>query len=98
MLLGVRDTPPAGVRVERAPASPLAGAVLGYRGYHEPAPVPGDRWETPAGDVILVLGLGERFLAQRHPGEGRPTGFTSFVVGLHERPLHTRYQGLQVGV
>lgn len=98
MLLGVRDAPPAGVRIEGAPSGSLAGVVQGYRGYHEPASVPGDRWETPAGDVILVLGLGDPFLAQEHPQARRLTGFTSFVVGLHERPLHTRYEGVQFGV
>lgn len=98
MLLGVRDAPPAGMRVERAPGESLAGAVLGYRGYHELASVPCDRWETPAGEVILVLGLRDPFLAQKLPGAGRLVGFTSFVVGLHERPLHTRYEGLQSGV
>jgi AraC-like DNA-binding protein len=98
MLLGVRDAPLAGVRVERAPGELLAGAILGYRGYHELASVPCDRWETPAADVILVLGLGDPFLAQKHPGAGPLAGFTSFVVGLHERPLHTRYERLQSGV
>ncbi|MEU4221590.1 AraC family transcriptional regulator [Actinoplanes sp. NPDC026623] len=98
MLLGVRDAPPAGMRIERAPRGSLAGAVRGYRGYHEQAPVPRDRWETPAGDVILVLGMGDPFLAQAQPEAGRLMGFTSFVVGLHERPLHTRYEGVQFGV
>jgi len=98
MLLGVRDAPLTGMRIERAPAARSAAAVLGYRGYHERASVPSDRWETPAGEVILVLGLAEPFLAQERPGVGRPRSFTSFVVGLHERPLHTRYQGLQSGV
>jgi AraC-like DNA-binding protein len=98
MLLGVRDALPAGMRVERAPEGTLVGAVLGYRGYHELAAVPGDRWETPAGDVILVLGLGDSFLAQERPGVGRPVGFTSFVVGLHEHPLQTRYEGVQIGI
>jgi AraC-like DNA-binding protein len=98
MLLGVRDAPPAGLRFERAAGRHLAGAVLGYRAYHETAAAPRDRWETPSGDVILVLGLGDPFQAQRHPGAGDPTGFRSFVVGLHERPLHTRYAGVQIGV
>jgi AraC-like DNA-binding protein len=83
---------------ERAPGPHLAGAVLGYREYHETAPAPRDRWETPSGDVILVLGRGDGFQAQRQPGVGVPTGFRSFVVGLHERPLHTRYTGVQIGV
>jgi AraC-like DNA-binding protein len=98
MLLGVRDARPAGMRIERAASGSLAGAVQGYRGYHERAPVPRDRWETPSGDVILVLGMGDPFLAREHPDAGGLTGFTSFVVGLHERPLHTRYVGVQCGV
>ncbi len=98
MLLGVRDAPPAGVRVERIAAGPLDSALLGYRGYHESAPSPSDRWETPSGDVILVVGLADPFLAQELAGVGRPSPFASFVAGLHERPMHTRYQGLQVGV
>ncbi|BCJ39820.1 AraC family transcriptional regulator [Actinoplanes ianthinogenes] len=98
MLLGVRDAPLDGLRVEHRPAGPLAGAVLGYRGYRELASVARDRWETPAGDVILVLGLRDPFLAQQRPGIGPTTRFRSFVVGLHEQPLRTRYEGLQVGV
>lgn len=98
MLLGVRDAPLTGVRVERAWGGVLTGGVLGYRGYRELASRPCDRWETPAGDVILVFGLGDPFLAQERPGVGRPVGFTSFVVGLHEQPLHTRYEGVQFGV
>jgi AraC-like DNA-binding protein len=98
VLLGVRDAALSGLRVESAPARPLTGAVLGYRGYHEVASTPRDRWETPAGEVILVLGLGDPFLAQEQPGVGRPTRFTSFVVGLHERPIHTIYQNRQSGV
>jgi AraC-like DNA-binding protein len=98
MLLGVRDAPLTGARVEGAPAPPLTGAVLGYRGYREMASPPCERFETPAGEVILVLRLGDPFLAEQQPGMGEPTSFTSFIVGLHEGPIRTVYRGEQFGV
>jgi hypothetical protein len=95
--LDSQDGPAHGVRTVVVPGATGIG-IRGYLGYREDAPSPLDRWETPAGEVVLVLGLRDQFLAQASAGVGEPARFSMFVAGLHDRPTRTVCQGRQLGL
>jgi AraC-like DNA-binding protein len=90
----------AGVRAwaDGRPAPALRGRVLAYSGYRETTPAPVRRRETPAGELILIIGFGDPHHAQATPDAGDLSPFTSFVAGFHDRPILTGHDGRQCGV
>lgn len=80
------------------PSSATRGRVVSYIGYRESAPAPVHRWETPAGEVSLIVSLGPGFRARAGPDAGELSEFTSFVVGMHDRPSPTVHDGRQLGM
>lgn len=83
--------------VARGLAHPrLAALVLGYSGYREDTPGPLRRREVPSSRITLILSLHEPL--QVAPANGPARTFTSFVAGLHDRPVFTEHAGVQHGV
>jgi AraC-like DNA-binding protein len=81
------------------PAHPVLRAHLaGYCGYWEETPRPLRRREVPSGMVPLIISFGDP-LRVGAPGDGGPgRRLTSFVAGLHDRPVVTEHAGRQHGV
>lgn len=83
------------------PAHPaLRGHVAGYCGYRERTPRPLRRREVPSALVPLVISFGDPMRVSG-PGDGSSSpgrGVTSFVAGLHDRPVVTEHAGAQHGV
>ncbi|MEV0399823.1 AraC family transcriptional regulator [Actinoallomurus sp. NPDC050550] len=84
--------------VDGRPAPALRGRVLAYTGYRETAPTSVRRRETPAGEVILILGFGKAHHAQPTPDAHGLRPFTSFIAGFHDRPTLTGHDGGQFGL
>jgi AraC-like DNA-binding protein len=76
----------------------VRGRVRAYTGYREETPTPVRRWETPAGEVILIVSFGHGSRAQATPGGGELRAYTSFVAGIHDEPTRTAHDGHQFGV
>jgi AraC-like DNA-binding protein len=100
----------SGIRVERhrselgtwelatRPAHPaLRAHVAGYCGFREDIPGGFRRREVPSAQVPLIISFGDPLWVGA-PG-GRPgRGVTSFVAGLHDRPVVTEHAGRQHGI
>jgi AraC-like DNA-binding protein len=76
----------------------LRGRVRAYTGYWEETHTPVHRWETPAGELILIVSFGDSSRVQPTPGAGELRTYTSFVAGIHDRPTRTAHNGRQLGV
>jgi AraC-like DNA-binding protein len=87
-----------GERADGLPGVAVRGRVRAYLGYREETPSPVRRWETPAGELIVIVGRGDGFRAQAAPGDGELRTYTSFVAGIHDRPTPTVHHGRQFGV
>lgn len=98
--VGRQDVRDAGSRqwADGVPGLAVRGGVRAYLGFREQLCTAVQRWETPAAELVLILGFGDKFPAQATAGAGGLTPFTSFVAGFHDRPTRTVHQGLQYGV
>lgn len=74
-----------------APAPALRGRLGEYCGYREITGSALVRREVPHPAITLIINLGEPLLVDDRP-------FTSFVAGLHERPVRTEHPGRQYGI
>jgi AraC-like DNA-binding protein len=82
-----------------APDPFLAGSVRGYCGYVERSTTPVQRREVPHGGVVLILSFGDPIDVVTEKGSTpRRRRLRSFVAGLHDAPVVTRYEGTQHGV
>ncbi len=87
--------------VERAsgePGSIVRGRVCSYTGYRESMPNPVHRVETPAGNLNLIVSFGDEFFAPATAGVEELSAYTSFAVGMHDRPSQTAHNGRQLGM
>jgi AraC-like DNA-binding protein len=76
----------------------LRGYVGGYCGYWERTPRPLRRREVPSTTVPLIISFGEP-IDVSWPGQGTASrGLTSFVAGVHDRPVVTEHAGSQHGI
>ena len=76
----------------------LRGYVGGYCGYWERTPRPLRRREVPSTTVPLIISFGEP-IDVSWPGHGTASrGLTSFVAGVHDRPVVTEHAGSQHGI
>lgn len=80
------------------PGSIVRGRVCGYTGYREASSTPVQRVETPAGNLSLIVSFGDEFFASATAGAEELSSYTSFAVGLHDRPSRTAHDGRQLGV
>jgi AraC-like DNA-binding protein len=80
------------------PGAPLGGQVRAYTGYRVDTSGPAHRWETPAGELNLIVSFGDGFRAQAVAGAGELSSYTSFVAGMHDRPSRTAHDGRQLGI
>jgi AraC-like DNA-binding protein len=76
----------------------LRGYVSGYCGYRERTPRPLRRREVPSTTVPLIISFGEP-IDVSWPGHGAASrGLTSFIAGVHDRPVVTEHAGSQHGI
>lgn len=80
------------------PGAALSGRVLSYTGYREDMPMPVHRLEAANAAVSLIVSFGDAFRAQSTPGAAELSTYTSFAVGLHDRPAQTAHDGRQFGI
>jgi hypothetical protein len=80
------------------PGAALSGWVRAYTGYREDTSGPVRRWETPVGELNLIVSFGDGFRAQAVLGTGELSSYISFVAGMHDRPSHTAHDGRQLGM
>ncbi|GAB2822901.1 helix-turn-helix domain-containing protein [Actinoallomurus bryophytorum] len=80
------------------PGPAVRGRVRAYTGYREESPTPADRWEAPAGELILIVGFGAESRAQPEAGVGEPQAYTSFFAGMNDRPTRIAHDGHQFGM
>jgi AraC-like DNA-binding protein len=77
----------------RPPSARLRGFVAGLCDYREATAMPLRRREVPCPTVTLILSFGEPLRVL--PGAA---SFTSFVAGLHDRPVTISHDGRQRGI
>src|SRR5215213_4303525 len=77
----------------RPPSTRLRGLVAGLCDYREATAMPLRRREVPCPTVTLILSFGEPLRVL--PGAA---SFTSFVAGLHDRPVTISHDGRQRGI
>jgi len=80
------------------PGPAVGGRVRAYTGYREDTPSPVHRLETPTGALTVILSFGDGFRAQADTAAGHLSAYTSFVVGMHDRPSPTAHDGRQLGL
>lgn len=76
----------------------MAGRAGSYTGYREDTAGPVHRRETPTGALSVIISFGDRFRAQAAPDAAGLSDYTSFVVGMHDRPSRTAHDGSQFGI
>jgi AraC-like DNA-binding protein len=80
------------------PGSAVDGRVRGYTGYREDTASPVHRLETPTGALSVIVSFGDGFRAQAASDAAELSAYTSFVVGMHDRPSRTAHDGRQLGI
>jgi AraC-like DNA-binding protein len=75
----------------------LRGRVVAYTGFIGCASATVRRREAPSGEVIMVLSDGG-FNADPVAGASAMQPFSSFLVGMCDRPINTEYRGDRRGV
>jgi hypothetical protein len=95
---GVEDAGGFREWADGVPGAALRGRVRAYTGYREEPPTPVDRWEVPAGELILIVGFGGESRAQAEAGVGELRAYTSFLAGMNDRPTRTAHDGHQFGM
>ena len=76
----------------------MSGRVCAYTGYREDTAHPVHRLETPTGALSLIVSFGDGLRAQAVPDAAELSDYTSFVVGMHDRPARTAHDGHQLGI
>jgi AraC-like DNA-binding protein len=80
------------------PGVVVSGRVRAYTGYREDTAHPVHRLETPTGALTLIVSFGDGFRAQAVPDAAELSDYTSFMVGMHDRPARTAHDGRQLGI
>lgn len=80
------------------PGVVVSGRVCAYTGYREDTAHPVHRLETPTGALSLIVSFGDGLRAQAVPDAAELSDYTSFVVGMHDRPARTAHDGHQLGI
>ncbi len=76
------------------PSENLESWACSYSGYHEDTGRPVCRLEVPRDRVIVILGFGDR-LRINPVGSATSIHSQAFVVGLGEKPLLVKHEGVQ---
>lgn len=80
------------------PGAALSGRVDSYTGYREDLSMPVHRLEAANAEVSLIVSFGDGFRAQAAPEVDELSAYTSFAVGMHNRPARTAHDGRQFGI
>jgi AraC-like DNA-binding protein len=80
------------------PGDAVRGRVCTYTGYRESSSIPVHRLETPTGSLSLIVSFGDEFCAPATAGAAELSTYTSFAVGMHDRPSPTVHDGRQFGI
>lgn len=80
------------------PGSIVRARVGSYTGYREVGSTLVRRVETPAGNLNLIVSFGDEFFASATAGAVELSTYTSFAVGMHDRPSPTAHNGRQLGI